>query len=165
MRLRAAALLTALACTALVASPPASAATKTFKDARGDVRDGNDILRTKVTNGDRIGVKITHRDLNPRAMDIQFTIRTTDGPGWTVYAAFDGTFATLYRDGTTRECPELEVDISQKKNTTSLSVPRSCVDDPAGKIQLKARVQWSYNGTQGDDAINGHGRYTGWVKR
>lgn len=149
----------------LVAAAPAQAVRATFEDRRGDVADRNDILSTTVRNDGRIGVVVQHRDLTERALDIQFQIRTASDSSWSVYATLDGSVALVYQGTTVVECPGVSVSRSLRSDVSKLSVPRSCVGDPQGRIAVRPRVQWNSDGSQGDWSINRGTHFTPFVKR
>ena len=155
-----------LAAGLVLPGPAAHAAQRSFADARGDAPGSNDIVRTAVTNGARIGVQITHRDLNRRATDIQFRLRTSSGATWTVFAAFDGSMRDVFDgDFEAHPCPGLRVGRNLRQDRTTLSVPRSCVGSPAGPVKVRPRVQWSADGARGDWSINRGDHWTPWVPR
>ena len=158
----------AAACLALaglvLAGSPAQASTRSFDDARHDAPGSNDIVRTTVTNGSRIGVTIRHRDLTRSASDIQFKVRTSSGAEWTVFASLEGQGGQVYDgDFGLHPCPGLRVSRSLAKDRTALSVPRSCVGGPSGRVKLQPRVQWSADGSKGDWSVNGVQHWTPWI--
>lgn len=151
---------------ALSGVPAAQASTRSFDDARRDAPGSNDILRTTATNGSRIGVTIRHRDLTRSASDIQFAVRTPSGAEWHVFAALDGSGGQVYdSDFQEHPCSGLRVSRSLAKDRTALSVPRSCVGGPSGRVKLQPRVQWSADGSKGDWSVNGGQHWTPWIGR
>ena len=149
-----------------VAAAPAQAETVSVRDARGDVTSPNDVLRTWVANGHRIGVRIQHRDLRRTALDIQFALRTASGRTWTVYATLDGKNTIVFDQGLEpRECRGVRVARSLRHDWSALSVPRSCVGSPRGRVQVRPRVQWNKSGTHGDWSVNADAHWTRWVPR
>lgn len=149
--------------------PAAHADTRSVADEKDDVASPNDVLRTKVVNGRRIGVRITHDDLRRSALDIQFTVQDGSGGGnWIVYASFAGDsllFRTVDGETQTRECAGLEAGRSLRRDVSWLSVPRRCVRPVEGEVRLKPRVQWSSDGTKGDWSVNGNRHWTPYVPR
>ncbi|WP_323793234.1 hypothetical protein [Nocardioides sp.] len=162
------ALLTAAALV-LAVGAPAEAKSKSFRDKRGDVASTNDVLRTKVANGRRIGVRIKHVDLRRDVSDVQFKVQSRGSDAeYVVFAAVDGSYAQVIdfnEAPTTRECPGLRVSASVRKDVTKLSVPRTCVGNPSGAVRLSPRVQWSDDGSLGDWSINGNDHFTPYIKR
>ena len=75
-RLRTLAAGAALTLTTTLLPGAASADSAWFRDARGDVASPNDIVRYKVLNDARIGVRTIHRNLRASAQDIQFVLDT-----------------------------------------------------------------------------------------
>ena len=135
---------------------------------RGDVASPNDIVRYKVLNDARIGVRTIHRNLRASAQDIQFVLDTNRrraGHEWGVYASMDGSFASVWRDTRSgpdyRDCPRLRISRSLRDDWAVLTVPRRCVGKP-GSVRLRARVQWSLDGSLGDWARAR--RWSDWVQ-
>ncbi|MCW2772179.1 MAG: hypothetical protein JWN91_505 [Nocardioides sp.] len=150
----------------LAGVPAAHASTRSFDDARRDAPGSNDIVRTTVTNGCRIGVTVRHRDLTRSASDIQFGLRTSSGAEWHVFAALDGSGGQVYdSDFGAHPCPGLRATRSLAKDRTELSVPRSCVGSPSGRVKFQPRVQWSADGDKGDWSVNGGRHWTPWIGR
>jgi len=160
-----AAALTALA-TAIVLLPAAAQAnSNTFKDAAHDTANSNNVLRYRVHNGKRISVTTHHRNLTKKAVDIQFEIDTpAKGANFHVYASANGRQALLYRGQNYGiKCAGIKVTRKLGKDTLKLSVPRTCVGRPKGKIRVRARVQWNNSGSKGDWAPNKG--FSPWVRR
>ncbi len=156
----------ALGATLLVTAPAAQAATRSYADARRDAPGSNDIVRTTATNGARIGVQVRHRDLKRSVADIQLRVRTSTGAEWTVYGVFDGSRGQVFdEDFREQSCPGVRVSRSLAKDRTALSVPRSCLGSPTGRVKVRPRVQWSADGRKGDWSINRGDHWTSWVPR
>lgn len=160
------ALPSAIVAAALLTAPvSAEAATKTFPDAKNDVANSNNIVNYTVNNGSRITVATRHKNLTKKALDIQFLIRAKGmKTQYTVYAATNGTHTGVYnKRWMPQECAGVKVTRNLKKNRLALSVPRTCVGNPKGKVRVRVRVQWTKNGAKGDWAPNQG--YSPWVGR
>jgi hypothetical protein len=165
------ALLTALASLATLAvvlalPVAADANTRTFRDQRHDVANSNDIVRYAVSNGRRVVLATWHRDLTRKALDIQFLMKNSrNGRVYHAYATLNGraNYVGQVGSGDFTKCPGLRVSRNLSKDKATLSVPRDCLGNPQGRLKLRARVQWSIDGSRGDWAPN-HG-YSGWVAR
>jgi hypothetical protein len=169
-RLRTLAVLAATTLSISLLPSAASADTAWFREARGDVKSSNDIVRYKVLNTKRIGVRTVHRNLRASAQDIQLLLDTNakrKGYEWGAYATLDGSFASVWRDTRSgpeyHDCPGLRVSRSVREDWAVLTVPRACVGRPDA-VRLRTRVQWSLDGSQGDWAP-GARRWSDWVRR
>lgn len=151
----------------LLALPAAAYAnTRAFRDQRGDVSNSNDIVKYAVGNGKRITLTTHHRNLTKQAVDIQFLLKNSrNHQVYSAYATLDGkaNYTGLVGSSDYTLCSGLRVTRSLAHDTATLSVPRRCLGHPAGKIKMRARVQWSADGSKGDWAPNRG--YSGWVAR
>ena len=161
------ALVATLSALVIVAAPAAAhAGTRTFGDQKGDVSNTNDITSYTVTNGKRIVLTTHHRNLTKQAIDIQFFVKNSkDDKVFDAYASLNGkaNYVGLVGSGDFAPCRGLTVGHDLAEDTATLSVPRRCLAYPVGKIKMRARVQWSVDGSKGDWAPNKG--YSGWVSR
>jgi hypothetical protein len=130
------------------------------------VSNSDDIVRYAVGNGKRITLTTWHRDLTRQAVDIQFLLENSrNGDVYNAYAGLDGraNYVGLVGSGDYTTCSGLKVARHLSTDRATLSVPRSCLGFPKGRIRMRARVQWSADGAKGDWAP-GKG-YSGWVAR
>jgi hypothetical protein len=170
----------ALAATATVAAP-ASAATRTFDDAAGDVAHGVDIRSVKVVNEKNVRVVVRHDDLvrsfrSGASMTVYFdTDRTEPGPEYGLAGALfvGGDYALLPTVGSgwklSRRALPLECSyvsrIDYAADVTRIRISRGCLERPD-----EVRVAVKAGGEQPDgdivrDWLDGRRSLTPWIPR
>lgn len=160
---------------------PATAATGTFEDARGDVAHGVDLESVKVVNEKSIRVVVQHADLvrsfrSGASMTVFLdTDRSESGPEFAFPSALfeGGDYALIptVGDGWTfkrRAVPltcSYELNLDFARDVTRIRIGRGCVDHPED-----VRVAVKAGGEQPDgdivrDWFDGPRAFTPWVAR
>lgn len=147
------AVLVALAALTATTPSPALADTVTFQDGRGDTRHPADILAVKVEHADAIVVVVRHRNLtfrdSPGSIRVAYdTDRRSKGPEFWLRIAYQTDQTPQLRTtrgwarpaaGPILTCLGERISVSASKNTTRISVPRSCYGNPTS-IRVHVRV-------------------------
>jgi hypothetical protein len=156
----AAATVVVLACTGFAAATgtaavAAPASTQVFLDSKTDVPSGVGLLRTRVTNGDKLIIVTKHRDLRKLASDNQFTIfidtRTSHpGPEYAITGGMsDGTdWATgrATRRWKVKADPldpiglcDSNVKLRFKKEKMRVALGRDCLGGYDGRVRVSVK--------------------------
>ncbi len=161
----------------VAASLPAQAATKTFADAKGDMDSGNDLLRVKVRNEDRIRLVAKHDNLTRQSgggiawfIDVNSDRR---GPEFRIAGGLTaaGTDWNILRVrrwhvvGDQISCFS-NLDLAPRADTSSFVLGRACVGGHQGRIRVS--VEASDSDQSGDvfrDFVPARHAFTGWAKR
>lgn len=150
------ALLTLAVAAALLAAPTAAAADEQrFPDPRGDTRSPADIVGVTLEHGDRVVVRVHHRDLSFAAGEAPATVRViyavpgrSPGPDYWLKVAYQSDpTAQLRSAGDWGDpagpwvpgCTGERVRVSSDLDVTRVSVPRACFGDPE-RIRVNVRV-------------------------
>jgi hypothetical protein len=142
-----------VAALAVAASVPAVADTGSFRDKRRDTRHPADIVSVKVRHTDRIVVLVHHRNLTfldaPASIRVAYdTGRRYDGPEFYLRIAYQSDQSPELRtargwghlsSGPIPTCQGESVSVSALKNTTRVSVPRSCYGNPR-RVRVHVRI-------------------------
>ena len=148
------ALVTSVAALVSASPAPALADTATFPDKRFDTRHPADVVSVKVSHGDRVVVVVRHRDLSFRGNNSPGSLRIAYDTGarfigpefWLriVYQT-DGPIDLHTASGWSRPnraiptCRGERVTVSEARDTTAISVPRSCFGNPR-RIRVHVRL-------------------------
>jgi hypothetical protein len=141
---------------ALLAAPTAAAAAEQrFPDARGDTRSPADIVAVTLAHGDRVVVRVRHRDLSFQAGEAPATLRViyavrghSPGPDYWLKMAYQSDPSVQLRSaGDWGEpagprvpgCTGERVRVSSDLDVTRVSVPRACFGNPE-RIRVNVRV-------------------------
>lgn len=130
-----------VAATLLAAPTPAAADELRFPDARGDTRSPADIVAVTLVHGDRVVVRVHHRNLSFAAGEAPATVRV-------IYAV----------PGCTGE----RVRVSSELDVTRVSVPRACFGDPE-RVRVNVRVTPHPEGVGRADDAPGAEQLGPWV--
>jgi hypothetical protein len=141
---------------ALLAAPTAAAADeKHFPDTRGDTRSPADIVGVTLAHGDRVTVRVHHRDLSFQAGEAPATIRViyavpghSPGPDYWLKVPYQSDQAAQLRTAGdwgdpagpwVPGCTGERVRVSSELDVTRVSVPRACFGNP-GRIRVHVRI-------------------------
>ena len=141
---------------ALLAAPTAAAADEQrFPDARGDTRSPADIVGVTLEHGDRVVVRVHHRDLSFDTGEAPATVRViyavpghSPGPDYWLKVAYQSDpTAQLRSAGDWGDpagpwvpgCTGERVRVSSELDVTRVSVPSACFGDPE-RIRVNVRV-------------------------
>lgn len=142
-------LLVALLTASLLAAPPASAATGTIRDDRGD--GAGDLTKVTVRWADALAVRVAHAD-RLRGNDLYSVYVDTrpgrKGPEYRAFARPDSNALGLRRvsrwndPGSPVTCPGFRASASvfEPSAPVTFRVPGSCLGDPDGAVRVTARV-------------------------
>ena len=140
----------------LLAAPTAAVADELrFPDARGDTRSPADIVGVTLEHGDRVMVRVHHRDLSFQTGEAPATVRViyavpghSPGPDYWLKVSYQTDQAVQLRTAGdwgdpagpwVPGCTGERVRVSSELDVTRFSVPRACFGDP-DRIRVNVRV-------------------------
>ena len=141
---------------ALLAAPTAAAADEVrFPDPRGDTRSPADVVAVTLVHGDRIVVRVHHRDLSFAAGEAPATLRViyampghSPGPDYWLKVSYQSDQTVQLRSAGdwgdpagpwVPGCTGERVRVSSELDVTRVSVPRTCFGNP-DRIRVNVRV-------------------------
>lgn len=142
--------------TALLAAPTAAAADELrFPDARGDTRSPADIVGVTLEHGDRVVVRVHHRDLSFETGEAPATLRViyavpghSPGPDYWLKVRYQSDQGVQLRTAGdwgdpagpwVPGCTGERVRVSSELDVTRVSVPGACFGNPE-RIRVNVRV-------------------------
>ena len=140
----------------LLAAPTVAAAHEArFPDARGDTRSPADIVAVTLVHGDRVVVRVHHRDLSFQAGEAPATLRViyavpghSPGPDFWLKVAYQSDPSAQLRSAgdwgdpagpRVPGCTAERVRVSSELDVTRVSVPRACFGNPE-RVRVNVRV-------------------------
>lgn len=162
----------AAAVVAVLVPSSATAATWTHRDAASDVRaltpdgpDGgtpapsrqtSDLTRVQVLHGaEQVVTTLRVRDLRPGPQGVFVEMRTPEPGRWRIELVRLPDYRTfrLTHAGTAVDCAGLKQQMSPKRDTIRVKVPRSCLGTPATVRVGAAMFTQAQDGTRADDGL------------
>ncbi len=183
-RLAVAAALSTLGTVALAG--PASAATTTFADARGDMAHGADIQRVRVVNEEQVRIRVVHRDLRrsyKSGSSLSLFIDTDRARKGPEFVFLGGTFegsdyallkAKGWKRASDRQVPlhggSYIMRVDYDKETASIRIDREVLGNPdAVRVEVKTGGEHVPKGeepaTTEVDWLGKPRDFTRWVER